>query len=42
MKMFILGFVIGLVVATVGFSGVARILDQGVETIKSTSQELAK
>jgi hypothetical protein len=42
MKTFILGFVIGLVVATVGFSGVARILDQGVETIKSTSQELAK
>lgn len=42
MKMFVLGFVAGLVVATVGFSGVARILDQGVETIKSTSQELAK
>ena len=42
MKMLVLGFVTGLVVATVGFSGVARILDQGVETIKSTSQELAK
>jgi hypothetical protein len=42
MKMFVLGFVTGLVVATVGFSGVARILDHGVESIKSTSQELAK
>ena len=37
-----MGFVLGLVVATVGFGGIARILDQGVETIKSTSQELAK
>jgi hypothetical protein len=42
MKMFVVGFVVGLIVATVGFSGVARILDHGVETIKSTSQELAK
>ncbi len=36
------GFVLGLVVATVGFSGVARLLDRGVETIKTQSQELAK
>lgn len=39
---FIVGFVLGLIVATVGFSGIARILDHGVETIKSTSEELAK
>jgi hypothetical protein len=32
----------GLVVATVGFSGVARLLDRGVETIKTQSQELAR
>lgn len=42
MRNLVLGFVLGLVVATVGFGGIARILDHGVETIKSTSQELAK
>lgn len=42
MKNLIIGFVLGLVVATVGFSGVARLLDKGVETIKTQSQELAK
>ena len=42
MRNLIVGFVFGLVVATVGFSGVARLLDKGVETIKTQSQELAK
>lgn len=42
MKGFILGTVFGLVVATVGFSGVANILDKGIETVKTQSQELAK
>ena len=42
MKNLLIGFVLGLVVATVGFSGVARLLDRGVETIKHQSQELAK
>ena len=38
----IVGFVLGLVVATVGFSGIARILDRGIETVKTQSQEMAK
>jgi hypothetical protein len=42
MKLFISGFVVGLIVATVGFGGIARILDRGVETVKTQSQELAK
>jgi hypothetical protein len=42
MKMFILGTVFGLMLATVGFSGIARMLDKGVETVKTQSQELAK
>ena len=42
MKNILIGFVLGVVVATVGFSGVARLLDSGVEVIKSQSQELAK
>lgn len=42
MKGVLIGFILGLVVATVGFGGVARILDKGVTTVKSQSQELAK
>lgn len=42
MKNFIIGAVFGLVIATVGFGGIARILDRGVETLKTQSQELAK
>ena len=39
---FVIGFVLGLVVASVGFSGIARMLDRGVQTIQTQSQELAK
>ena len=42
MKMFVAGTVFGLVLATVGFSGIARMLDRGVNTIKSTSQDLSQ
>ena len=42
MKGFILGTVFGLVLATVGFSGIAKIMDKGVDTVKTHSQELAK
>lgn len=42
MRTFIAGFILGLVVATVGFSGVAKILDNGINTVKTQSQELAK
>jgi hypothetical protein len=42
MKMFIIGTVFGLILATVGFSGIAKMLDKGVETVKTQSTELAK
>ena len=42
MTKLIIGFVLGVIVATVGFSGVARLLDHGVETVKSQAQDLAK
>ena len=42
MKAFFLGTVFGLVLATVGFSGMARMMDKGVDKIKTESQELAK
>ena len=34
---FIIGFVLGFFVATVGFTGVAQALDKGVETAKNIS-----
>lgn len=42
MKNFVIGVIFGLVLATVGFSGIARIMDKGVETLKTQSSELAK
>jgi capsular polysaccharide biosynthesis protein len=42
MRNLAIGFVLGIVVATVGFSGVARILDNGIGAVKSTSKELAQ
>jgi hypothetical protein len=42
MKAFIFGTVFGLILATVGFSGIARMLDRGVDQVKVQSQELAK
>lgn len=42
MRNFLIGVVVGIVLATVGFSGVTRMLDKGVDTVKSQSQELAQ
>ena len=42
MSKLIIGFVLGLVVASVGFGGIARMLDRGVQTIQNQSKELAQ
>jgi hypothetical protein len=42
MTKILIGFVSGIIVATVGFSGIARMLDRGVDTVKTQSQDLAK
>lgn len=42
MSKLIIGFVLGLIVASVGFSGIARIADRGVQTIQNQSKELAQ
>jgi hypothetical protein len=42
MKAFIIGTIFGLVLATVGFSGIAKIMDRGIDTVKTQSQEMAK
>jgi hypothetical protein len=39
---FIMGILIGIAIASVGFSGVAKILDRGVEAVKTQTQELSK
>jgi len=42
MKNFVIGTIFGLILATVGFSGIARIMDKGIDTVKTQSQEMAK
>jgi hypothetical protein len=39
---FAIGFVLGVAVATVGFSGIAQIMDTGVQTIQKSAEELAR
>jgi hypothetical protein len=41
MRNFIIGTVFGIVIATIGFSGVARLLDGGVNKVKAIANEQA-
>lgn len=42
MNRFIVGFVAGILVASVGVTGIARILDRSVEKVKEVATEQAK
>lgn len=42
MKGYIVAFVLGMIVATVGLSGVAKIFDNGVAKVQEMSKEAAK
>jgi hypothetical protein len=42
MKNFISGIIFGIIVATVGFSGIAKLLDNGVNKVKEVTQEQVK
>ena len=42
MGKFFAGFILGIVVATVGFSGIAKIADSGVEKVKQVTVEQVK
>jgi hypothetical protein len=42
MKGFIAGTIFGIVICTVGLTGIARILDTGVTKIQEVSKEAAK
>lgn len=39
---FVAGVVVGIIIATVGFTGITRMLDKGVEQVKTQSQEMAR
>lgn len=42
MKGFVLGTIFGIVICTVGLSGIAKILDSGVAKVQEVSKEAAK
>ena len=42
MKGFVLGIVFGILICTVGLSGIAKILDNGVAKVQEVSKEAAK
>ena len=42
MRNFLLGTLFGIVIATIGFSGVAKMLDKGVDKVKEVATEQAK
>lgn len=42
MKTFIVGTIFGILVCTVGVSGIARIFDNGVAKVQEVSKEAAK
>jgi hypothetical protein len=39
---FIAGVIVGIVIATVGFSGIAKMADKGVDKIKEVTVEQVK
>ncbi len=38
----LVAFVMGIIVATVGFTGIARVADNGVQKVQEISREAAK
>jgi uncharacterized membrane protein YtjA (UPF0391 family) len=42
MTKLLIGFILGIVVSTVGFSGIARMADNGVNKIKEVTVEQVK
>jgi hypothetical protein len=42
MSKLLIGFVFGIVVSTVGFSGIAKIADNGVEKVKQVTVDQVK
>ena len=42
MKVFIAGVIVGVIISTIGFSGIFKMLDNGVESVKVHSKQLSK
>lgn len=42
MTKLLVGFILGIIIATVGFSGIAKMLDNSVEKVKQVTVEQAK
>jgi hypothetical protein len=42
MTKFLVGFILGIVVAEAGFSGITKMLDNGVDKVKEVTQEQVK
>jgi hypothetical protein len=42
MTKFLAGIVVGIAISTVGVSGIARMIEKGVDTTKNIVQETAK
>lgn len=42
MVRFVAGIITGIVICTVGFSGIARMFDNGVSKVQEVSREAAK
>jgi len=42
MTKLLVGFILGIVVSTVGFSGIAKMADRGVDKVKEVTIEQAK
>jgi len=42
MKTFIAGVIVGVIISTVGFTGVFRMLDNSVDAVKTQSHKLSK
>jgi hypothetical protein len=42
MKNFVLGTIFGIIVSTIGFAGVARVLDKAVDVTKQQAAKAAK
>lgn len=42
MRNFILGVIVGIIVSTIGFAGLAKWLDKGVNKVKQVSTEITK
>lgn len=42
MTKLLIGFILGIIVSTVGFSGIAKMADNGVNKVKEVTQEQVK